>query len=438
MTKKLSAFDRQRVSKALTKCAAATKDIESNSELAEAAYKILSEELGDNPGLFKAACQVYNSCKSIHKLAAADDSTRGNSFSILNVQEMSARLSDERDLKLRKAASAPAVFSKVNTENLTDGELQKTASAAPVEPSKLPTISKQAAAEDYPMFLIRELEDAEDFLFKSASAVHKAERERLAAVELFVSTLATEPAHIRKDAAARLYANYGSKAEPLLEVFGEMRPMQKLATADYKTKYKGTPSLPEGKLASAAKAAIDAVDMCNARTKLHAEVIEKTASMVLDHCRGYYGLGKKAAGDMLAGAVIKGTAIKEIAEMMGAASDDKDDAAKEIFNTKFINNMIAHSHRRAFMKAAMNESLAKYPLSKLVPAYNRAVSQLPVNTRLTPATANQALIESLMAKELATGAVPSKADVELISSLANSIGKYHAVDGKIGVAGGSK
>ena len=79
----------------------------------------------------------------------------------------------------------------------------------------------------------------------------------------------------------------------------------------------------------------------------------------------------------------------------------------------------------------MNDSLAKYPLSKLVPAYNKAVATLPPNTRLAPATANQALIESLMAKDLATGSVPSKADIELISALANTLGKYRVEDGII-------
>ena len=43
MTKKLSAVDRQRVSNALTKCAAATKDIETNEELADKAYQKAAE-----------------------------------------------------------------------------------------------------------------------------------------------------------------------------------------------------------------------------------------------------------------------------------------------------------------------------------------------------------------------------------------------------------
>ena len=360
MTKKLSAVDRQRVSNALTKCAAATKDIEKNEELAEQAYQILSKELGDNPGLFKAACQVYNSCKSIHKLSAADDNTRGDSFSILNVQDMCGRLSEDKAKSIRKAASAPAVFGKIERPT-SEEPLQKAASASPrvSRDGYRMNITKEAAEDSYATFLIAELSDAEAFLYKSANAVRDAERNRRHALEMFVASMATESAGVRKDAAARLFANYGKDIDELITAFGEQRPMQKLASADYQNKYKGTPSLAAGKITESALAVLEAEKVLEARTKLHQEVLQKTANMVLDHCASVYGLGKKAAGEGgLAGLVVKSTAVKELAELFGGGDEDKE-MAKEIFNTAFINNMVAHSHRRSFMRAAMTDSLAK-------------------------------------------------------------------------------
>ena len=424
MTKKLSAVDRQRVSNALTKCAAATKDIETNEELADKAYQILSKELGDNPGLFKAACQVYNSCKSIHKLSAADDNTRGNSFSILNVQDMSSRLTADKAKTIRKAASAPAMFSKVVKP--VEGEvLQKVAS---VQECKVDTATPKVDNNDYRQFLIAELEDTEAFLYKSATAVRNASRRFESALDSFISALATEPREIRKEAAARLYANYGEPAAVLLDCFSKKRPLQKLAAADYKGKFKGTPHLPGSGLFKRAQAALEAKQELDARTKLHSEVLASSANMVLDHCRSYYGLGKKAAG--LAELVVKTEALKDLASFFGGGEEDMD-YAKKVFNSQFINNMLAHSHRRSFMRAAMNDALAKYPLSELVPAYNKAIATLPANTRLLPATANQSLIESIMMKDLATGSTPSKADIELISTLANTVGKYRVQDGQI-------
>lgn len=431
MTKKLSAIDRQRVSNALTKCAAATKDIESAAELSEKAYQLLAKELGDNPGLFKAACQVYNSCKSIHKLSEADDSTRGNSFAILNVHELTDRLESDKANAIRKAASAPAIFIKSPT-SVSEKPLEKAASAPAPKQSranKLP--SAEIAKADYATFLTSELRDAEQLLYKSAGMVRRAERIYQDAIDAFVSAMATEPSAMRKQAAARLYANYGERIVEAFDKLAEKRPLSKVASADYRCKYKGTPSLPTGVVGNTAVKLIEAADMLEARTKMHDVILEKTASMVLDHCRSYYGLGKTAAaGDGLAGLVVKSTALKQITDLFGDGDTDKD-VAKDIFNSEFVNNMIAHSHRRAFMRAALNDALSVYPLHKLVPAYNRAVATLPANTRLMPATANQALIESLMAKELATGSVPSKADAELISTLANTIGKLRVKDGLV-------
>ena len=424
MTKKLSAVDRQRVSNALTKCAAATKDIETNEELADKAYQILSKELGDNPGLFKAACQVYNSCKSIHKLSAADDNTRGNSFSILNVQDMSSRLTADRAKTIRKAASAPAMFSKVSKPSNFE-PIRKAANAdnrcATNTQFEVPAFD----SHDYRHFLIGELEDAEAFILKTASAVQRTSARRDALLESFTAALATEPRELRKDAAARLVANYGEEADKIIKAFGNARPLQKLATADYHNKFKGTPSLQKSRATELATELIEAERELRKAAIMHSVALEKTANMVIDHAKQYMLIKSAAVGDKLLGTALKADIIRDFAEQVGIEEMDKDKMAKEVINNRFINRMIAHSHRRAFMRALQNPAIAKYPIDQALAAFNATIPKLPISQRNMPATAHQSLIESQMMNALATGSVPSKADTEVITTLANTIGKLN-------------
>jgi hypothetical protein len=432
MTKKLSAVDRQRVSNALTKCAAATKDIESNKELADKAYQILSKELGDNPGLFKAACQVYNSCKSIHKLAAANDDNRGNSFSILNVQDMSSRLNAEKVARIRKAASAPVVFGKVERPENT-APMQKAASANKAVKAEFEVPAFDVA--DYRQYVISELQDAENFVLKTASAVQRASDLRDGLLERFISAMATESKELRKDAAARLVANYGEDAEKLISAFGAARPLQKLASADYRNKFKGTPSLQHGRTSELATQLIEAEKSLRDAIYTHSIALEKTAGMVMDHARAYMGIKKAAAADKLITTALKADIIKDFAENIGIDELDKNKVAKDVIDNKFINRMIAHSHRRAFMRALQNPAIAKYPLDKALAAFNATIPKLPISQRNVPATAHQSLIESQMMNALATGSVPSKADTEIITTLANTIGKLNP---DVVVIGGDK
>ena len=165
MLKKLSFTDRQRVTEALTKCAAETKDIEQADQLAEKAYAVFAKELGDNPGLFKAACQVYNSCKSIHKLDSATDETRGNSFAILNVPELTERLGKDNLIAMRKVASAPFSFTRIAIPKPHENKLAKAASETKKPKPEAPEFSKQ----QYRDFLLSDLAATEECLIKYAA-----------------------------------------------------------------------------------------------------------------------------------------------------------------------------------------------------------------------------------------------------------------------------
>ena len=422
MIKKLSSTDRQRVSTALSDCARKTKDITDSAELANEVYSILSDKLGDNPGLFKAACQVYNSCKSIHKLSEATDDNRGDSFSILDVQEMSDRLSKDKANKIRKAASAPASFYKIAKPEDLKGSIQKTASASrDSEPELQKVPAPRIGKSEFRSFLREELADIEDLLRKHAGSVKTAKMLAEDALDMFVSAFATESRHVRKEAAARLYANYGSVAENLISEFGSRRPLSKIASADYVDSFAGTPSIPDTVIYRLAKKAMDSMSSLSQIEEDDKTITELMARSVIDYTKAYTELHKEAAAE--ATIPLAGGALASLGRMLGLEEIDDKKIRDEVFSTEMTNNIVSHSYQRAFIRAATNNAIRKYALHKIVAAFNRAVAKLPPNTRMVPATANQQLIEGMMIDELAKGAVPSKADTEIISSLANTIGK---------------
>lgn len=422
---KLSSNDKQRVSDALTECARRTKDIDNPSKLADAAYSILSEKLGDNQGLFKAACQVYNSCKSIHRLSEASDDTRGNTFAILDVQDMLGRLQTEKAVQIRKAASAPAKFSRITPAS---GLTKAASTKIDRQAQDYRPVAPRVSVGDFKQYLRAEIADIEDFIHKSAGIATRLKSLRDEAIEAFSAAFAVEPSSLRKDAAARLVANYGDSAKRLIEAFADRRPLSKLASADYENKYKGTPQLPHGVIHNLAKEAMDISDTYHRFEQDRETILDSVARSVVDYAKTYIGICKKAADP---GTVVVGAgALKGLNEMLGL--DESTDAQKyrdDIFTTELVNNMLAHSYQRAFMRAATQSAISKYALDRIVSAFNRAVAKLPANTRMVPATANQSLIEGMMIDELAKGSVPSKADTEVISSLANTIGKLQSDKG---------
>lgn len=421
------------MSEALAECARETKDIDNPAELSDAAYNLLSKKLGDNPGLFKAACQVYNSCKSIHKLSEADDKTRGNSFSILDVQELSSRLAQDSAKNIRKAASAPAVFSTVpGRRNSGAGNtLTKTASEKKqkIENSKV-TLPDDF---DYKNHLRDAVQDMESLIHKYSSALTKAERNANLAFERFVTAFATETKHVRKEAAARLHANFGVMADELIKQFDSVRPLHKLASAEYVGKYRGTPSLPSTGIYKLAMESMLASEELKQAEEAYHTAVSEVANEATSLTRKYLALSKSAGATGMAVAATGGAsagaggAISRL--LFGESPTSQESLRRKIYTTELSNELISLGSKRAFMHAVQNPTISKYALHKILSAYNKAIAQLPANARLVPATANQQLIESLMIDALATGSVPSKADAEVISTLANTLGKMQTSQG---------
>ena len=416
MLKKLSFTDRQRVSDALTKCASETKNIEDPVKLADTAYMVFSKELGDNPGLFKAACQVYNSCKSIHKLSAADDNTRGDSFAILNVPEMSARLASDSKLAMRKHASIPCIFT--SAKPIESAKLEKAASAV-AEAVKKPVKAPEFTKGSYRQFLLSDLAATEDCLLKAANAVTYSEAAEKEAEDRFIASLAVIPPTMRKDACARLYSNYGEEFSALVEMFNSERPMYKVASADYKNKYKGTASLPDKDIAEAVRSLLQLRKAASEAREVFDFTISNAIDTIKDHVKFYGNLMKKAdgSGDTFSKAIVKTKAIGDIADLIGDSKVDAASVERKVYNTQLVNAIVGHAAQRALIKAVQNPSISAYPMPEIIDAANRALANMPVQLRSMPATANQALFEGMLMKELATRSTPSKADVQSVAEL---------------------
>ena len=413
-TEQLSSKDQKRVSDALAKCASATKSIEDPAELQDAAYAIFKESLGDNPGLFKVACRVYNSCKSIHKLASATDDSRGNSFAILDANALTARLKQEATNELYKKASAPVTFGVLTAPEQAPAQLRKAASAtapkiAGIKAEPLSNAAKRSA-------VVQIISDWES-LVKEASAELSAAQHRLANnMAEFSSALLAIPTELRKTAAAEIYANYGSVAGAALERFNSNKPLHKIASSDYVGRFKGTPLITHNELGKAAEKLFESnTDLLVKKAYMDRVAIECTAAIA-----DLFGGMRKAAADGLAGkaltAAIGADVVSGIPELLGY--DYTDDKAKSaLADTQIENAIIAAGSRRAFMKSLHNDTIASYPLPDVIKAFNMAYSKLPPSVRRMPATRSQALIDAEMIATLAEGNTPSKADREHLLSI---------------------
>jgi hypothetical protein len=145
-------------------------------------------------------------------------------------------------------------------------------------------------------------------------------------------------------------------------------------------------------------------------------------------------IGKAYSTFLKKSAAAKPIFMADASELLEATGliNEEEDAAKlkeKIYTAEFTNALLAHSHKRALMRALANPVIAKYGIPYAIKSYNRSIAKLPANQRQIPATANQSLIESMMIADLASGSVPSKADVEIIANLADTLGKMRSESG---------
>jgi tetratricopeptide (TPR) repeat protein len=408
-SEQLSSTDQKRVSDALAKCAAATKSIDDPQQLEDAAYNIFKESLGDNPRLIKVASRVYNSCKNIHKLASADDSTRDRSFGLLNPEKMAQRAVADGRIALCKKASAPATFGVLEPVKPTvNAGMQKAASATVTTKIQgiVPEVMSGAAKKEA---VVRTLQDWEDLVKEASGELTIARNNFTDALEVFVATMCSMPTHLRKSAAAKVYANYGKFAESALAHFNEARPMYKMASSDYVGKYRGTPIIDDADVARATDNLYRANEKYLAKKAYLDRAVLECFTAIKDL---FSGMQKSAS---ISDAVITSGIVSDLGKGVPSflGYDYSDDYAKgQLANIEIENAILAAGSRRAFVKALTDDAIASYPLPKIIEAFNKAYSKLPPSVRRMPATRSQALINAEMIASLAEDNTPSKADRE--------------------------
>lgn len=423
--KQLSDRDRKKAMDVLAKCAAATKDIKDPDELNEAVYGILHEAFPNQPQMIKRACQAYNSAKSIHKLSTADDSNRGDDFSILDPNAMCDRAKREcSTAQIRKAASAFGIKSATFSKD-TNKPMAKAASAVESKNRSVKTQEDQTSLSDSQVKrLIREnLSGLESCIIKCASAGNGAAREFEKAKKDFIRKFASETTNSRKATAELLYAKYGETGEAMINLFNEAEPLKKVASYN-KARYKGSVSLPNTEIYKKASALVNASENLRQSEDRSMLALDTTLAFVRD-LQDSRGLKKEAAVSPIhiASTALGVASAKEVPELLDLDDPSESKLRKSIYDTEFLNRIKEHSIRRAFMDMLLDQSIQKYPLDKILAAYNTTLKETPLSLRGVPDTANLGLVKSRTLALLGRGGIPSAGDADTIMNIQKVYGK---------------
>ena len=421
----LSSDDQRKVSAALAKCAAETKSIEDSDKLADAAYKIFKDELGDNPRLVKVACRVYNSCKSIHKLSAAGDDNRGDSFSLLDANGMAKRMEQDSAIKLQKSASAAFSFT-VNKPEPAESFTMRKAASAPTKPNYF-SVDRSELITQTPSYVRQITADCEAELLKVAGDCRAAEQKLIDAMEMFTVTMSTLSADIRKEAAAQICAGGSELGRQVVSCFNDIKPLQKVATACF-DRYRGSAKITNPEVASA----FAQVKKANSDLRDARAIQETVTNQIAEETKGLFELVKVASGlEGMVGAAAIANSGKSVPSILGLEEETPEKIRRTIYTNKVINRQLQHSAERMFINLIQDKNIAKYPLPEVVKAYNLSLAKLPVNMRLTPVTAHAALIKSDVISNLAEGNVPSKADTDKIVNILGAYNRLRSKDGLV-------
>ena len=424
--KQLPEKDRRKAMDVLAKCATATSGITDPKELNDAVYAILHEAFPNQPQMIKRACQAYNSAKSIHKLSTADDSNRGDDFSILDPNAMCKRAMDESIVtNLKKAASACGIRT-VSFSKDPEKPMAKAASAHNALRKEAAKQPQKPIGEFQLKGLVREaLDGYASTIRKFASAGNVCARTFEYAKKEFIRKMASVHSEERKKAAELLCAYYGDAGKSLVVAYNEAEPLNKVASYSTK-KYKGSVSLPNTELYKAASACIHASDEL-IKSENRSMLMLDTALSFIKGVLPDNGLSKQAAGVVTpvsaAAAALGVGSVKEIPELMGLDDPSEDKIRAKIYDTEVLNLLKEHSVRRAFMDMLLDQSIQKYPLDKVLAAYNASLKETPISMRGVPDTANLGLLKSRTLALLGRGGVPSAGDADTIMNIQKVYGR---------------
>jgi hypothetical protein len=424
--KQLSAKDRKKAMDVLAECATATKGITDKEELHKAASEIFGKAFSGKPEMMKRACQAYNSAKSIYMLSSANDDTRGNDYALLDPEKMYKEAKDMSVTEsLRKAASAVGLAPVKFTSN-PGKALAKVASATQKKEAPAhPQVDSIDLTDTQVKGAIKEhLDGFEGCILKYASAGNKLAREFEAAKSVFIRKMASESSDSRKRAAEILCAHFGDVGSALVDEFNVAEPLKKIAHYN-KNKYKGSVALPNTDLYKTASGLVKA----NENLKEHTDKTMLLIDMTLDYVRDVSRSGRmsKSAAALtpvsLLGTQIGTEMLKGTPELLDLDDPDETQLRKAIYTTEFKNRLKEHALRRAFMDMLLDPSVQKYPLDKILNAYNMSLKEVPLNLRDLPSTANLGLLKSRTLALLGRGGVPSAGDADTIMNIQKTFGR---------------
>jgi hypothetical protein len=432
---RLTKADEKRATEALAECAAATKHIDDPKELNEAVYNVLSKRLGDKPELLKRACEGYNSAKSVYRLGAATDDTRGNDFAIVDAPALAKRAADEaRGRFISKAASAAGVCkAQFAIDAPKHSCISKTASAREEEATRVPESKSMGGAEvlgetiaclDDMCYSLRKV--ANEYK-NTQSAIHDSEVR-------FFNSMDNLSAPMRKQASEVLHAYYGEVGDKLVELYNCARPMNKVASYS-KTRYKGSVAVPSDDVYEKAHDVLKTHILTKEASTITEGFAASAMSMICDLFNTHQSMRKEAAislpvpsmGNEVLGKALIGS---ELVDNTFKLQDKKQSASleQEINTTNLVNALKRHSVKRAFMHTATDPTVARYPLHQVTAAFNDALAELPVHMRSLPPSAFSALIKSRTIARLGRGGAASASDVEQIQQIQQAYGRVRESD----------
>lgn len=438
---KLTKADEKRATDALAKCAAATKSIDDPEKLNEVAYGILSKELGDKPELLKRACEGYNSAKSVYRLGAATDDTRGDNFALLDAPKLAKRAeSDARNKIISKAASACGIAkAQFSTDPVVRKTMCKKASATVKEQSEDVGMRKLSSAEIFGE-AVSYMEDIQYSLRKVASEYKNAVDSLPSIEEKFFREMDKLDAPMRKQASEIIHAYYGPVGGMLISLYNSARPMNKVAS--YSTnRYKGSVTVPEEPVYTSAFNVLKSHVLTKEASTITRGFAESAMESIKDVFAANNTMKKEAAATSVAsflpipsyGTDVFGKALigSELAERASTGLGDKKPAGsleREITTTALLNALKKHSVKRAFMNTATDPTVARYPLHQVTAAFNDALAELPVHMRNLPPSAFSALLKSRTIARLGRGGAASASDVDQIQQIQQAYGRVNPTD----------
>lgn len=432
---RLTKADEKRATEALAECAAATKHIDDPKELNEAVYKVLSKRLGDKPELLKRACEGYNSAKSVYRLGAATDDTRGDNFAIVDAPALAKRAAEEaRGSFITKSASANGFNKAQFTVDKPSNHVMSKVASAPTGPTQPVQCMRKLSSAEVIGEVTSYLDDIRYSLRKVASEYKDIDKSIKNAESGFFDEMDKLDNSMRKEAAAILHANYGEVGDMLVSLYNSARPMNKVASY-CKNKYKGTVSVPDDPIYNKAFAVLKAHVLTKEASEITRGFAESAMSVVRDIFDANLGIDKKAAAPALSslvpsptfgqdifGKTILGT---ELIENVPKLSDSKQSSEleKEITTSTLMNALKRHSVKRAFMSTATDPTVARYPLHQVTAAFNAVLAELPVHMRDIPPSAFSALLKSRTIARLGRGGAASGSDVDQIQQIQQAYSK---------------